>query len=321
MTLDEKGLPARLYKTSADADLALLKLDRMPAGVKELPTITLAAAGGRAGSTCVAIGHPTDGLPWTLRSGEVGQVGSYPHDLIDVVIARLALTGAERDQAEALLKAAPSRRILLSTFPLNFGDSGGPLVNDRGELIGVSFAITSGESSGVPGRFSYHVDLEEVRTFLKHRPAQPLVAVPDPWPPGVLGSIVDLDGDSKPDMLVFGLKEGAAPTGFLLDLQGTNPSLAPGDLANPVKRKAWKPGFALQRLPKLRTFYDTDADGPIDLVLTDDNGDLKADAVLRLGKNGWAGEEARGRALIDAAYIQDVKTRARLEKLLKELGK
>ena len=113
-------LSARLVGSSAELDLALLKVD----GVK-LPALTLATYSNlRQGETVFAFGSP-GGLRHTLTHGLVSAVARQ----IDV----------------------DSPLIYVQTdAPINPGNSGGPLVNIRGEVVGVNTFIVS-QSGGSEG--------------------------------------------------------------------------------------------------------------------------------------------------------------------------
>jgi S1-C subfamily serine protease len=324
MQLDEEGIPAQVYKASEKKDLALLKLDRLPRGSKKLPVIRLAEEGARPGDKCVAIGHPSSGMLWTLRSGNVSGVGVWPKDMIRTVMLRLQVSGKERDRLKDVLASAPTRKVLLSTCGLNPGDSGGPLVSPKGELIAVSFAIPkSDKNSGVNlDKFSYHVHLDEVKSFLKERPRTPEVAVPDPWPAGLYSAVLDLDRDGVPDTLGFALSRDRQTTGFLFDLaQENSRKMTREQLASVEGRRSWKFGVALHVYPEVRTFYDTKNSGKIDLIMIDTDKDGLADVVYRLEKDGWVKEKGNGRKIADPSFIPDREQRERFVKIIRRLVK
>jgi S1-C subfamily serine protease len=324
MQLDEEGIPAKVYKSSEEKDLALLKLDRVPRGVEKLPALKLADEAPRPGDECVAIGHPKSGLLWTLRSGNVSGSGVWPKDMIQLVMVRLQVADKDRERLKSMVAAGPQRKVLLSTCGINPGDSGGPLVNAKGELIAVTFAIPkSDRQTGVSlDKFSYHVHLDELKAFLKDRPSAPALAVPDPWPAGVYSALLDLDGDGMPDTLGFWLSRAGQPTGFLLDLaQENSRKLTRDQLAGADGRRSWRFTVALHRHPQYRAFYATGKDGKIDLIMIDTDGDGVADVVYRLEKNGWVREKGKGRKLIDPDLIQDREQRERFVRIMRYLGR
>jgi S1-C subfamily serine protease len=307
MKLIDESVPAVLYKSSPQQDLALLKLTRRPAGMETLPTIALAEAVPPPGSDCIVIGHPRAGVLWTVRSGDIVGQAIWPKEQINVMMATLSATPQDRDKLSRIIAAAPHQRVLLSSCGLNPGDSGGPLVDLQGRLIGVSFASPASDDSGINlDKFSYHVHLDEVKAFLADRPAKPLVFVPNPWPAARYHKLVDLDKDGKPDALVFTMWERGPTIGGLVKLQAddTLKSIVAKLLGSDTNNQ-WQFNFAWQVTPLRRTFYDTDGDGKIDLVLTDSNGDGKAESVIRMVDGKWQAEPANGRKMADAAYFTD----------------
>jgi len=76
--LRRRGLTAvgRVIRRHDNADLALLELDRLPAGV---PALTPAAGSARPGDGSSSVGHRHDiDLLWTRTTGRVRQVGRLP---------------------------------------------------------------------------------------------------------------------------------------------------------------------------------------------------------------------------------------------------
>jgi len=315
------AIPAPLYKQSEDLDLALLKLSRLPEGLQSLPSLTLANAAPRTGADCVVLGHPSTGMLWTIRQGDISGVGTWPRDMVDVVMQQLALPPSDKASVKAMSASAAPRKVLVSSCQLNPGDSGGPLLNTQGELIGVSFAIPKATASASPGKFAYHVHLDEVKTFLKDRPQAPQLYVPSTWPPGVLAALLDLDEDGVLDTAVFGIEDGKAPTGFLFDLGQKSGPITAADLANPNKRGAWKFAFGIQTGPVTRTFYDTQNQGQPELILTGTDHDHRADSVLRRNKDQWAREDGKGRYLIDKTQFKDEAMSKRLQVIIDRLSK
>jgi S1-C subfamily serine protease len=115
---------ARVVRRDQVTDLALLKVDGMPAAIKPL------AIGGletvRVGADVHAIGHPT-GESWTYTRGIVSQV------------RRDYAWTATGDRFEH--KAT----VIQTQTPINPGNSGGPLLNEKLEVIGINSFKTDGE--------------------------------------------------------------------------------------------------------------------------------------------------------------------------------
>lgn len=104
------------------ADLAVVKVDGLPAGVN--PLLLGSIDGVQVGQTVVAIGNPF-GLGGTLTRGIVSALGRTIPALTQFSIPQTIQTDA----------------------PINPGNSGGPLLNLRGQVIGVNAQIETGSSS------------------------------------------------------------------------------------------------------------------------------------------------------------------------------
>jgi S1-C subfamily serine protease len=322
MHLRDKGIPAVVYKASEDKDLALLKLTSVPSDLAPLTAIPLAEKVPPPGSDCVAIGHPKAGMLWTVRSCEVAGTGTWPQEMLDVVMQRLRLTGSDREQLLRAIASAPKRKVVLSSCGVNPGDSGGPLVDEAGNLIAVTFAIPRGEEETAKGisldKFAYHVHVDEVRAFLADRPDKPVLAAPNPWPAAPIGGSGDVDKDGVPETLMYGNARADQMNAFMVDLdQNSASALTEEIVADPAKRGAWDFEFVFQLAPLPRAFYDTDDDGNIDLILTSVDGNPTAESVLRLKNGKWVAEKALGLALLDPSYMQNTSMARRLEKILK----
>ena len=324
MKLADETLPAIIYKVSEEKDLALLKLARQPKSGGPLPAITLSATAPAPGADCVAIGHPTRGMLWTARSGEVAAVGRWPQEMIDVVSQRLALKGEQRQELTEVLKHAIPRKVLLSTCGINPGDSGGPLVNDQSELIAVTFAIPrSDPQSGVNlDKFSYHVHLDEVKEFLKERPKQPSPHVPDFWPEATSTAAADTDGDGILDTLVC--KLGDDVSGVLLDLDQDSAARLPKSrsLDETNIREFWDFEFAIHLRPLPTTLYDTEGDGKIDLMLRGSPDDRDAKSELKLADGKWKYSAKSNKALVSDQNFtnKDLRKLMKLHPILKKLN-
>jgi S1-C subfamily serine protease len=125
-------MEATLIGADADSDLAVIKVDELPDGVKPLP---LADADGiQVGQFAVAIGNP------------FGEQGSMSLGIISGLGRSLR---SQRETATASTYSLP--QVIQTDAPINPGNSGGPLLNLDGEVIGVNAAIasTTGTNSGV----------------------------------------------------------------------------------------------------------------------------------------------------------------------------
>jgi S1-C subfamily serine protease/tetratricopeptide (TPR) repeat protein len=142
--LKRRGLAAngRVIRRSDDADLALLELDRLPAGVPELP---LATESARPGDVCRSVGHRHDAdLLWTLTAGHVRQVGRLPDGYF-----------------WAGHRIGTGVPLVVLQAPTTAGESGAAVVNDVGRVIGLISAVVN----QTPGS-AIAIDVSEVRSLL-----------------------------------------------------------------------------------------------------------------------------------------------------------
>jgi len=315
-----EGVPALVFKSSQEKDLALLKMSRVPEAMRSTEPLRLAPGPIAPGTDCVAIGHPAAVMLWTVRSCEVSRVGRWPQEMLQVVLQNLAASRDERERLDRIYASVPQRKVLISSCGLNPGDSGGPLVNTRGELIGVSYGIPMApEGAGISlDKFSYHIHVDEVREFLADRPSKAPLFVPDPWPPAMASLLADVDQDGRADSLLFSEdRSGSSMSGLLLDLdQDSNPQFSSDQLADPENRGQWDFEFSIDLTHPIHAFYDRDNDGNQDLILTDTDQDGRADSELELDEGSWRRRWDSGRRLLDSANFQDPVMAKRFEAIL-----
>ncbi len=147
------GISGEVVELDKGADLALIRLDRIPDGVAELP---LAADSPDPGQSVHSIGNPgKSGALWVYTPGKVRQVYSKKWK-------------AKLDEKTTVSFEA---KVIETDSPTNPGDSGGPLVNDKAELVGV----TQGGAIDAQS-ISIFVDLSEVKRLLNRRAVQLLRA-------------------------------------------------------------------------------------------------------------------------------------------------
>ena len=318
MTLEKNSYPALVYSSSTSKDLALLKLLELPEK-RELKPIQIAESNAIPGSDCITIGHPSRGLFWSVRSGEVVGTGRYPHDLIDTVMPQFSMSVDAQKSYKLSLNEAESRKALISTCGINPGDSGGPLVNKDGELIAVNFAIPliDSESQVNYDKFSYHVHLDEVKEFIKSKPEESEVYHPDCWPPAAFSTLTDRDQDNIYESWVFSIKEGDPNTGVLFDLDNdTSSSFVDDFAAGKADRNEFDFEVSIVVTPIPRWHYDRDNDGEIDLIMTDIDDNGVSDLTV-VKKNGvWKKLDTKEMSILDSDLFQDENIQRRYRKIV-----
>lgn len=313
MRLQGEAVEASLLKVDPANDLALLKLSR-PAGAPPLPFIRLSATAPRPGTDCAIIGHPSSGMIWTYRPCQVSSVGDFPRDMVNLVVARLSASAADKAEIETFVKGRPLRRILLTSAQANPGDSGGPVVDEQGALIGVTFG---GPGDSKEDKFTFHVHLEDVRRLIASPPATAMLLPPDPWNFGARVMLRDLDGDGRPDLLAAGTNQ---PDVWLFDLDNdTPPALLQSNatLARAINERKFDFEVALDlRGSGYISYYDTDNDGRVDLILTTnvDAPTAKERFVLDTGGR-WLFGDAAGAPIFAGSHLKTPALARRLDTL------
>jgi hypothetical protein len=151
MRRKQLAIPGEVVEIDHQADLALIRLERIPTGTPALP---LARVSPEPGQNVHSIGNPgkSDAL-WVYTAGKVRQVYTKKWK------ARLD------DRTVVTFQA----KVIETDSPTNPGDSGGPLVNDQGELVGVT------QGGAIDAQLiSIFVDISEVRRLLSRRSVQTL---------------------------------------------------------------------------------------------------------------------------------------------------
>jgi S1-C subfamily serine protease len=318
MELRPQSFRAVLYKVDPIRDLALLKIQPTAGQTAKLPFIRLGATAPRPGLDCAIVGHPSSGMLWTYRPCQVASVGAWPKDLVNLVMPRLAATGATRQSAEEFVGSQSGHRIILTSAQANPGDSGGPVLDAMGGLIGVTFA---GPGNREEDKFTYHVHVDEVRSFLANVPDRPLLLVPDPWdlPPRLM--LRDVDGDGVADVLMAGSDD--RPEVLLFDLDGDSPR-APSarELGALARARKWDFEVAVDvRGSGYTSYYDVDNDGSYDRVLVTDTDSMDAKGEFALGPaNRWAYQVVKNRMILDPGLLRTASHGQRLVTTLQRLG-
>ncbi len=123
---DDMNMDAQVVGADPANDLAVLKLETVPAGVAPIPVG--ASAELKVGQTAIAIGNPFGQFERTMTEGIISAVNRTI------------------ETEETVL-----RGVIQTDAAINRGNSGGPLLDSSGRLIGVNSAIYSptGTSAGV----------------------------------------------------------------------------------------------------------------------------------------------------------------------------
>ena len=130
-------LPATVVGTDASTDLAVIKVDKLPAGLQ--PVTFADSSTVKVGDPVMAVGNPL-GLADTVTTGIVSAL-NRPVVTQQVSSGTTDITGSGSVYTSAIQTSAP----------INPGNSGGALVNANGELVGINSSIAS-LSSGQSGQ-------------------------------------------------------------------------------------------------------------------------------------------------------------------------
>ena len=125
---DGRGYQAQIVGTDPQTDLAVIRIDKPPAGLK--PAILGDSAAVKVGDPVMAVGNPL-GLSDTVTTGIVSAVD------------RPVTTGSAQDQAAAGANGTVFTNAIQTDAAINPGNSGGALVDVQGRLIGINSSIAS----------------------------------------------------------------------------------------------------------------------------------------------------------------------------------
>lgn len=300
MRITRSDVMAEVIHDDAHRDLAILQIQGDRSWLKGRPTIQVGPNPAKPASACVIVGHPSSGMLWSIRSGLVSALGTWPQDQIDNIVRLAGLSGDERKAAVAELGQEKPFQVLLSTCGANPGDSGSPLVDENGKLIAVTFAVPSDR---MDKEFTYHIALDEVLAFLAAAPGADARLAPQA--PAVWFRPNGLNWTPPKDKAGHGMLQivlgrptqpssgGEAEIGlvrrttyFDLDGDSTLGEVAAMELVRAMEAGAPELDFeiAVAELPGLAICaYDRDGDRKFDLFLVDTNEDRRADFEFRLG--------------------------------------
>jgi S1-C subfamily serine protease len=269
----------KVVKVDELADLALLRLERLPPEMSVMPLGDLAAV--RTGSPVVMIGHPR-GLLMSMSQGVVSAIRPNfkwsPQGSHDMEATVIQTDGA-----------------------INPGNSGGPMMTTSGHLIGVNSFIRGQASAGL----NFAVSVDDVRTFftrssnrLAPAPAQAAAAggtgqaAGGGTGTGGAGGSAGGGGNCKPRVLKEWKEDGATRRSIDLDCSGrANGLLVIPD--NPGQRAAllWDRNgdnkadvrfFLTRSMQPEYSEWDDDFDGSYEWGAEHEGGDWEPKTKTRL---------------------------------------
>jgi 2-alkenal reductase len=132
----KEPVAATLVGSAPEYDLAVVKLEKIPSGIRQIPLGT--SQDLKVGQSVIAIGNPF-GLNRTLTTGIVSALDRY---LPTQDMAEIGGIGG----------------VIQTDAAINPGNSGGPLLDSAGRLIGVNTAIRSASGSSAGVGFAIPVD-------------------------------------------------------------------------------------------------------------------------------------------------------------------
>lgn len=138
------GISSRVIALDKKADLAIVRLDKLPEGIDAIP---LAAGSPDPGDNVHSIGN----------AGKSGALFGYVKGTVRQVYKKKWKAELGKNRV-----ASFEARVIETDSPTNPGDSGGPLLNDKGELVGVTQGGALDANS-----VSTFVDVSQVKDLLE----------------------------------------------------------------------------------------------------------------------------------------------------------
>jgi len=315
MQVDRQTYRAVVYQTDPVNDLALVRLISKPDYLKTIEPIKLAKVAPKIDADCMVIGHPSIGMLWSLRTGNVAEFGNWPELSSSSLKESFAAFGMNDAQSESTLASIPTRKVLTTSCQTEPGDAGSPLFSANGELIGVSFGATIGIESRQHREPSLHVRLAALKSLVENKPIKPRIEPPTPWPLATTSELQDTDGNGRWDVWRFTNGHGKL-TGFMLDLDQDSPAdFQAAEIGDEKKRERWDFEFAIRFTPVLQVFYDTNNDGNLNLTYTDINHDQRSDLTLKKQGAHWQAIEEQASSIINAQLFEDQELRQKFSDL------
>jgi len=129
---DGSRFTARVVGTDRLSDLAILKIDHLPAGVEPLPLADSEQV--KVGQKAIAIGSPLGSDDNSMGLNRTPSVTQGIVSATDRVMPVMS-------ESNPNVKDYQIEDLLQTDAAINPGNSGGPLLNSRGEVVGVNTAI------------------------------------------------------------------------------------------------------------------------------------------------------------------------------------
>lgn len=161
---DGSRFAARVVGTDRLSDLAVLKIDRVPAGAEPLPLANSEQI--KIGQKAIAIGSP-------LGSGDSSMGLNRTPSVTQGIVSATDRVMPVMNESNPNVKDFQIEGLIQTDAAINPGNSGGPLLNSRGEVIGVNTAIIAsaqGIGFAIPADTVRTVAAELIRKGSVQRP-------------------------------------------------------------------------------------------------------------------------------------------------------
>lgn len=300
MQAAHKEIKAIVVKEDEALGLALLRVTpEAPGGdvVMNVPPLALRPIEEKLSQLedVFLIGNAGAGFPWSIKEGNVQQVGRFG-DTTDLLVKRQSASRENLDYSGESTK--DELLVIESSVASASGDSGGPLLDSHGQVAGV--CLLSVNFDDTPRYFYVHVN--ELREFIKEPPNQPLSVYNFPATMN-LQSLSSLSGvqnwslkagaddnqvganavfwgyDSDGDACLIAVSKSVSESmRTLLEKKGDSP--LPGELVDDFKPEfVWLSQYFDDIF---RTFYDSDGKDGLDIMRIDRDYDAIPDVITTL---------------------------------------
>lgn len=235
VTNEGKEFSAKLVDTDSALDIALLRVEALPAGRQGtgFPVVTLADSENiRIGQTVIAIGNTFSEFRNTVTKGVVSGMN------------RRVTAGFNMGGSEVIEKA------IQTDAAINPGNSGGPLINLLGEVIGINTAVSiDGQAVG------FAIPINQVKRAIED--VKTLGHIARPW---IGVRYVFITGETSIPPFTFGAKltrgNAVSETAVIKDGPADAAGLKENDILIAVDGVEFEQGKALAELVSLHRSGD-----------------------------------------------------------------